>query len=99
MLEILFLFLLQFSTMMSFSYVVLGISCQLVPFLTTFPSLMFLAIMHGLLGGVVACLVPMIIMEELGLDQTAKALGFWKAIGGAAMACYHPLLGWYVQLD
>ena len=71
----------------------MGVVCQLIPLLTTFPLLIGLAVAQGMLSGVAACLTPILIMEDIGLENTAKALGFNKLFSGAAMAAFHPLLG------
>ncbi|PVD18628.1 hypothetical protein C0Q70_21178 [Pomacea canaliculata] len=48
----------------------------------------------GVARGVAACLLPILIMEDIGVQHTAKALGFHKLFSGAVMAAFHPLLGY-----
>ncbi|XP_076453708.1 monocarboxylate transporter 5-like isoform X2 [Babylonia areolata] len=86
--------ILKVSTMIGFGFTILGVVCQLTPFMTSFSLLIGLAVVQGLLGGVAACLVPILIMEDIGLENTAKALGFNKLFSGAAMAAFHPFLGY-----
>nr|KAG5699272.1 hypothetical protein BaRGS_000474 [Batillaria attramentaria] len=82
------------STLIAIAFVVLGAVCQLTRFLTTFPLMIGLAVVFGLLAGVAPCLVPILIMEDIGLEHTAKAMGFCKLFSGAAMAAGLPLLGY-----
>ncbi|KAK7486456.1 hypothetical protein BaRGS_00022257, partial [Batillaria attramentaria] len=70
---------------------------KLTRFLTTFPLMIGLAVVFGLLAGVAPCLVPILIMEDIGLEHTAKAMGFCKLFSGAAMAAGLPLLGAFIN--
>jgi hypothetical protein len=79
--------------MIGVSFVILGTLCQLTRLLTSFPLFVGFAVVHGLLGGVHAVLVPILIMEDIGLEHTAKALGFFKLFAGTSAAAFHPLLG------
>lgn len=85
--------ILRVSTIICIGFSVLGVVCQFTRFLNTFPLLVALAVAQGLLGGVAACLLPILIMEDIGVQHTAKALGFHKLFSGAVMAAFHPLLG------
>ena len=69
---------MQVSTIIGIAFTLMGVVCQLIPLLTTFPLLIGLAVAQGMLSGVAACLTPILIMEDIGLENTAKALGFNK---------------------
>ncbi|KAL8595888.1 hypothetical protein ACOMHN_018200 [Nucella lapillus] len=86
--------IMRVSTMIGVAFTILGVACQLTRFMTTFSHLIGFAVVQGLLGGVAACLMPILIMEDIGLENTAKALGFMKLFMGGAMAAFHPLLGY-----
>ena len=79
--------------MIFIAFTILGVVCHLTRLLTTFPLLICLAVAQGMLAGVGACMMPILIMEDIGLENTAKALGFSKLFSGAAMAAFHPFLG------
>ena len=81
------------STMVVISFVALGVTYHCVRFLTSFSSFVALAVMQGLLGSVVNCMIPVLIVDHVGLENMAKGIGFYQVAAGSFIAGIHPLLG------
>lgn len=81
------------STMVVISFVALGVTYHCVRFLTSFSSFVALAVMQGLLGSVVNCMIPVLIVDHVGLENMAKGIGFYQVAAGCFIAGIHPLLG------
>lgn len=79
--------------MVASALVVLGVAYQCVRFLTSFALLLVLAVVQGLLAGVVNAMVPVLILHVVGLRDMAKGIGFQFLAEGSFLAAFHPLLG------
>ena len=79
--------------MVASALVVLGVAYQFVQFLTSFALLLILALLQGLLAGVVNAMIPVLILHAVGLRDMAKGIGFQFLAEGAFLAAFHPLLG------
>nr|KAG5709229.1 hypothetical protein BaRGS_017981 [Batillaria attramentaria] len=80
-------------TMIIASFLVLGTCNQLVRFMTSFPHFVALAVLQGLLGGVSNCMLAILVLEMVGLDDMGKGMGFYMLGSGSFMAGFYPLLG------
>nr|KAG5689976.1 hypothetical protein BaRGS_033657 [Batillaria attramentaria] len=80
--------------MIIISCLILGLANQFVRFLTSFPLFLGLAVLQGMLGGVTHSLMPILIIEFVGLDNLGKGLGFLQLVSGAFVAGFFPLLGY-----
>lgn len=87
--------LLRVSTMIVISFFTLGVTYQCVRFLTSFETFVVLAVIQGLLGSVVNCLIPVLIVDHVGLENMAKGIGFYQVAAGSFIAVVNPLLGEY----
>ncbi|KAK7474190.1 hypothetical protein BaRGS_00034539 [Batillaria attramentaria] len=85
---------IRVSTMIIISCLILGLANQFVRFLTSFPLFLGLAVLQGMLGGVTHSLMPILIIEFVGLDNLGKGLGFLQLVSGAFVAGFFPLLGY-----
>nr|KAG5692012.1 hypothetical protein BaRGS_027657 [Batillaria attramentaria] len=81
-------------TMIIASFLVLGTCNQLVRFMTSFPHFVALAVLQGLLAGVSNCMVPILMLEFVGVENMGKGIGFFILASGAFMAGFYPLLGY-----
>lgn len=86
--------IMKVSTLIAISFFLLGGLCHVTSLLTTFPLLVGFAVVFGVLSGVSPCLLPILIMEDIGLEFTPQALGFCKLFSAASMAAGLPLLGY-----
>lgn len=85
--------ILRVPTMIIISFVILAVVTQFVRFMTSFEHLVVLAVMQGIFGGVANCLVPVLIIEFVGLENMGKGIGFCQLASGASMAAIYPFLG------
>ncbi|KAL8581018.1 hypothetical protein ACOMHN_048052 [Nucella lapillus] len=81
-------------TMIIIAYVILGVASQFVRFLTSFYHFLALSMLLGLLGSVGNAMLPILVLEFVGLNHMGKALGFVILTCGAFSAISFPLLGY-----
>ncbi|XP_076468010.1 uncharacterized protein LOC143298886 [Babylonia areolata] len=72
----------------------LGTVYQCTRWMTSFWSLVALAVAQGVLAGVVNGVVSMLILHVVGLPRLAPAIGFHFLAEGAFSSGFHPLLGY-----
>ncbi|KAK7097940.1 monocarboxylate transporter 14-like [Littorina saxatilis] len=82
------------STMIAVSFVILGVTAQFVRLMTSWAHLVTLSVLLGMLAGVGNVLMPVLVVDFVGLDGMGKALGFVLLSCAAAAAAMFPLLGY-----
>lgn len=85
--------ILRVPTMIIISFVVLAVVTQFVRFMKSFEHLVVLAVLQGIFGGVANCLIPVLIIEFVGLENMGKGIGFCQLASGMSMAAIYPFLG------
>ncbi|XP_076435495.1 monocarboxylate transporter 12-like isoform X2 [Babylonia areolata] len=63
------------------------------PLFIDFPLLVFFSVCYGLFGIVFFSLVPVVIVDLVGLDKMARTLGFVQLFQGVLTAVSHPVIG------
>ena len=81
------------ATLVQVTFLVLGITYHLVRYLTSYHQLLVLAVLQGLQGGTVNCMIPMLIVDTVGVQHMAKGIGFYQLAAGSFITAAHPLLG------
>ena len=81
------------ATLVQVTFLVLGITYHLVRYLTSYQQLLVLAVLQGLQGGTVNCMIPMLIVDTVGVQHMAKGIGFYQLAAGSFITAVHPLLG------
>ena len=84
------------STMIAVSSVLLGVTSQFVRLMTSFEHFVALSVALGLLGGVANAMIPVLVVDFVGLENMGKALGFVMLTCGASAAGLYPMLGQWV---
>ena len=85
--------ILRVPTMIIISFVILAVVTQFVRFMKSFEHLVVLAVLQGIFGGVANCLIPVLIIEFVGLENMGKGIGFCQLTSGVSMAAIYPFLG------
>ncbi|XP_076453014.1 monocarboxylate transporter 12-B-like [Babylonia areolata] len=84
------------TTLVLLSYVVLAVVMQFVRYMERFEHFVVLAAVQGFLGSVGNCLFPQTVLELVGMERMAAAVGWNQLTSGALIIPVYPLLG-YVQ--
>ncbi|KAL8612355.1 hypothetical protein ACOMHN_020174 [Nucella lapillus] len=63
------------------------------PLYTDFATLAFFSIIYGLFGVVFFSLMPVVLVDLMGLHNMAKTLGFVQLFQGVVLALSHPVIG------
>ncbi|XP_070197290.1 monocarboxylate transporter 2-like isoform X2 [Littorina saxatilis] len=84
---------MRVSTMIAITFVILGVMYNCVRFMTSFSTFVLFAVIQGLLGSVVNCMIPVLVVDSVGLDHMAKGIGFYQVAAGTFQAVIHPVLG------
>ncbi|XP_071084407.1 monocarboxylate transporter 5-like [Haliotis cracherodii] len=78
---------------MAIGLVISGLASQFIMFYTTYPLLIAYCVVIGIFGSAFPCLLPLVIVDFMGIDYMAKTLGFTALFQGFAVSLTHPILG------
>ncbi|XP_071086136.1 monocarboxylate transporter 5-like [Haliotis cracherodii] len=70
-----------------------GMATQFVYFFNTYALLVVFSVIVGLFGSFYYCLIPVAIVDFMGLEYMAKVLGFIAVFHGLALSVTHPIMG------
>ncbi|ESO98955.1 hypothetical protein LOTGIDRAFT_158918 [Lottia gigantea] len=73
--------------------IVSALNCHLLVFYSSYHYQIIGIVLFGMFSGVYNSFIPVLIMDFLGMDDLAKALGFVMITHGAAICAYHPIVG------
>ncbi|XP_067670333.1 monocarboxylate transporter 5-like [Haliotis asinina] len=66
---------------------------QFTSFFRTYPLMIMFAVFNGIFGSSYQSLVPVLIVDYMGLEYMGKTLGFSSMFHGMSVAITHPILG------
>ncbi|XP_067670336.1 monocarboxylate transporter 5-like [Haliotis asinina] len=84
---------LRVCQIMALGLVIVGVASQFIMFYTTYPPLVAYCVVVGIFGCAFPCLLPLVIVDFMGIDCMAKTIGFTTLFQGLAVALTHPILG------
>ncbi|XP_048246697.1 monocarboxylate transporter 12-B-like [Haliotis rufescens] len=85
--------LLKVNQIMAIGLILSGTMAQFTFFFTTYPLMIMFSIFHGIFGSSYQSLVPILIVDYMGLEYMGKTLGFSSMLHGMSIAMTHPILG------
>lgn len=80
--------------LLSLVVAVMSVVGLFTPLYPDFPALAVFSALYGLFGIVYFSLMPVVIVDLMGLQNMAKTLGFTQLFMGAAWAAAHPVIGY-----
>ncbi|XP_046560639.1 monocarboxylate transporter 5-like [Haliotis rubra] len=84
---------IKINHLMAIGIVISGTVAQFASFYNSYTLLIVFAVLAGLFGSFYNCLIPLAIVEFMGLKNMANVLGFVAVFHGLAMALTHPIMG------
>ncbi|XP_048247015.1 monocarboxylate transporter 12-like [Haliotis rufescens] len=84
---------LRVSQLMSIGLVFSGLSSQFIVYYTTYPLLVAYCVVIGIFGSAYQCLLPVMVVDFMGVDYMAKTIGFTALFQGFAISLTHPIIG------
>ena len=85
--------ILPVNVIMASGLIVAGTATHLTMFYNSYETLLVYSIIIGLFSGSYFSLIPVAIVEIMGLEHLAKTLGFVSVFHGISMVITHPILG------
>ncbi|KAK3732196.1 hypothetical protein RRG08_026578 [Elysia crispata] len=85
--------LLKSSQIVAISHIVLGLICHLIRYFHTFPLLVFLAILIATVQGTRISMMPLIVIEVVGVEMMPQAFSISTMFGTFTVAAMNPTLG------
>ncbi|KAJ8309706.1 hypothetical protein KUTeg_011571 [Tegillarca granosa] len=79
------------SLLLAFSMLLTGISCQLLPFFTTFLWLAIFSSINGLLAGFHFTIYPLVIIDFVGIHHLSSALGTIRDQTSSYIGTFHAM--------
>ncbi|XP_055887734.1 uncharacterized protein LOC106066812 isoform X2 [Biomphalaria glabrata] len=93
------LHILTTTQIVAIAQAIIGTTCHFTHFYTSFESLMVLAVIIGLFGGLRQSLGTLICLQFMGKERYVQALGFQTMVSTLTMAVHHPLLSSIMELS
>ncbi|XP_067659790.1 monocarboxylate transporter 12-like [Haliotis asinina] len=84
---------IKINHLMAIGIVISGTVAQFASFYNSYTLLIVFSVLAGLFGSFYNCLIPLAIVEFMGLKNMANVLGFVAVFHGLAMALTHPIMG------
>ncbi|XP_046550446.1 monocarboxylate transporter 3-like [Haliotis rubra] len=84
--------------MLAGAFLIIGVTFQFTSFCSNFRGMLGFIIVYGSFAGFFFSLLPVIIIDLMGLDKFPKAFGFVQVSQGIAGALVYPVLGTFRDL-
>ncbi|XP_046375727.2 monocarboxylate transporter 3-like [Haliotis rufescens] len=84
---------IKINHLMAIGIVISGTVAQFASFYNTYALFIVFSVLAGIFGSFYNCLIPIAIVEFMGLKHMAKVLGFISVFHGLAMCLTHPIMG------
>ncbi|XP_067670335.1 monocarboxylate transporter 12-like [Haliotis asinina] len=84
---------LRVSQIMAIGLLVSGLSSQFIMYYTTYPLILTYCVAIGIFGSAYQCLIPVMVVDFMGVDYMAKTIGFTALFQGFAISLTHPIIG------
>ncbi|XP_046560587.1 monocarboxylate transporter 12-B-like [Haliotis rubra] len=85
--------ILRVTTIMAIGLIITGTVTHLTVFFNSYVTLLIYSVVYGMFASSYFCLIPVAIVDLLGLPSMAKTLGFVSLFHGVSMAVTHPIVG------
>ncbi|XP_067670338.1 monocarboxylate transporter 5-like [Haliotis asinina] len=85
--------IMRVTTIMAIGLIITGTVTHLTVFFNSYVALLIYSVVYGMFASSYFCLIPVAIVDLLGLPNMAKTLGFVSLFHGVSMAVTHPIVG------
>ncbi|XP_067659779.1 monocarboxylate transporter 5-like isoform X2 [Haliotis asinina] len=85
--------IIKVNHLMVIGILVSGTATHFVYFYNSYALLVVFSVIVGLFGSFYHCLIPVAIVDFMGLDKMAKVLGFIAVFHGLSISVTHPIMG------
>ncbi|XP_046375639.2 monocarboxylate transporter 12-B-like [Haliotis rufescens] len=85
--------IMRVTTIMAIGLIITGTMTHLTFFFNSYVTLLIYSVVYGMFASSYFCLIPVAIVDLLGLQYMAKTLGFVSLFHGVSMAITHPIVG------
>ncbi|XP_071085647.1 monocarboxylate transporter 12-like [Haliotis cracherodii] len=85
--------IMRVTTIMAIGLIITGTITHLTFFFNSYVTLLIYSVVYGMFASSYFCLIPVAIVDLLGLQYMSKTLGFVSLFHGVSMAITHPIVG------